>query len=97
LRKRWNAFTIFLSGRNFPGEKARPHRGLSYPGETFHMTSWTIATFTHRGRVRPDNEDAIAIGDRILTGAMDAPVVMTAPIDSCLLHRSDRGSQSALV
>ena len=24
------------------------------------MTSWTIAAFTHRGRVRPDNEDAIA-------------------------------------
>ena len=46
------------------------------------MTSWTIAAFTHRGRVRPDNEDAIAIGDRILTGDMDAPVVMTAPIDS---------------
>ena len=39
------------------------------------MTSWTIAAFTHRGRVRPDNEDAIAIGDRILTGDMDAPVV----------------------
>lgn len=53
------------------------------------MTSWTIAAFTHRGRVRPDNEDAIAIGDRILTGDMDAPVVMTAPIDSCLLMIAD--------
>jgi PPM family protein phosphatase len=62
---------------------------LSYPGETFHMTSWTIAAFTHRGRVRPDNEDAIAIGDHILTGDMDAPVVMTAPIDSCLLMIAD--------
>ncbi|MEH2519538.1 serine/threonine protein phosphatase PrpC [Bradyrhizobium sp. AZCC 1610] len=30
-----------------------------------------------------------SIGDRILTGDMDAPVVMTAPIDSCLLMIAD--------
>ncbi|WP_038378486.1 PP2C family protein-serine/threonine phosphatase [Bradyrhizobium elkanii] len=49
------------------------------------MTGWTIAAFTHRGRVRPGNEDATAVDNRILTGNMDAPVLMTAPSDSCLL------------
>ncbi|MEH2592995.1 PP2C family protein-serine/threonine phosphatase [Bradyrhizobium sp. AZCC 1721] len=53
------------------------------------MLDWTIAAFTHRGRVRPDNEDAIAIGTRILAGDMDAPLVMTAPNDSCLLMIAD--------
>jgi serine/threonine protein phosphatase PrpC len=53
------------------------------------MTHWTIAGFTHRGLVRPDNEDAIAIGNRILTGDMDAPVVMTAPSDCCHLLIAD--------
>jgi serine/threonine protein phosphatase PrpC len=53
------------------------------------MPGWTIAAFTHRGRVRPDNENAIAIGYRILTGDMDAPVVVTAPNDCCLLMIAD--------
>jgi PPM family protein phosphatase len=49
------------------------------------MPHWSIAAFTHRGRVRPDNEDAIAIGTHILTGDMAAPAVMTSPNDCCLL------------
>jgi serine/threonine protein phosphatase PrpC len=53
------------------------------------MTSWTIAAFTHRGRVRPANEDAIAIGTDVLTGDMDAPVIMTAPGHGCLLMVAD--------
>lgn len=53
------------------------------------MTSWTIAGFTNRGRVRPHNEDAVAIGDRILTGDMDAPLVMTSPSNCCLLIIAD--------
>lgn len=53
------------------------------------MTGWTIAAFTHRGRVRPANEDAIAIGTNVLTGDMDAPVVMTAQDGCCLLMVSD--------
>jgi len=53
------------------------------------MTSWTVAAFTHRGRVRPDNEDAIAIGNRIFTFDTDAPVVMTAPNGCCLLMIAD--------
>lgn len=53
------------------------------------MRSWTIATFTHRGRVRPHNEDAVAIGDRILTGNMDAPVVITAQSGCALLMIAD--------
>jgi protein phosphatase len=53
------------------------------------MTGWTIAAFTHRGRVRPANEDAISIGTRVLTGDMNTPVVMTAPGDGCLLMVAD--------
>ncbi|QQO14800.1 serine/threonine-protein phosphatase [Bradyrhizobium diazoefficiens] len=53
------------------------------------MTSWIIAGFTNRGRVRPHNEDAVAIGDRILTGDMDAPLVVTSPGDCCLLMIAD--------
>jgi protein phosphatase len=53
------------------------------------MTGWAIAAFTHRGRVRPANEDAIAVGSRVLTGDMSTPVVMTAPDDGCLLMVAD--------
>jgi len=53
------------------------------------MPHWSIAAFTHRGRVRPQNEDAIAIGTGILTGNMDAPIVMTTPNDCCLLMIAD--------
>ena len=48
------------------------------------MPGWTIAAFTHRGRVRPDNQDAVAIGNRILTGDMDAPIV-TVVLNTCRL------------
>lgn len=53
------------------------------------MTGWTIAAFTHRGRVRPDNEDAIAIGTDVLTGNMDAPLSTATPSDGCLLMVAD--------
>jgi serine/threonine protein phosphatase PrpC len=53
------------------------------------MTRWTIAAFTHRGRVRPANEDAIAVDTHVLRGDMSAPVVMTAPGDGCLLMVAD--------
>ncbi|WP_425907493.1 PP2C family protein-serine/threonine phosphatase [Nitrobacter sp. TKz-YC02] len=53
------------------------------------MTGWTIAAFTHRGRVRPANEDAIAIGPRVLTGNMNTPIVITAPNEGCLLMVAD--------
>lgn len=53
------------------------------------MPSWTIGAFTHRGRVRPNNEDAIAIDDRVLIGDMDAPIIMTSPNDRCLLMIAD--------
>ncbi|WP_167558863.1 PP2C family protein-serine/threonine phosphatase [Bradyrhizobium canariense] len=53
------------------------------------MMGWTIATFTHRGRVRPANEDTIAIDTRILTGDMSTPVVMTTPGNGCLLMVAD--------
>jgi serine/threonine protein phosphatase PrpC len=53
------------------------------------MTGWTIAAFTHRGRVRPVNEDAIAIDTRLLTGDMNTPIVLTAPGNGCLLMVAD--------
>jgi serine/threonine protein phosphatase PrpC len=53
------------------------------------MTGWTIAAFTHRGRVRPANKDAIAIGTRTLTGDMDTPIVVTKLGDGCLLMVAD--------
>src|SRR4051812_31768044 len=53
------------------------------------MTVWTIAGFTHHGRVRQGNEDAVAIDHHILTGDMDAPIVMTSPNDCCLLMIAD--------
>jgi serine/threonine protein phosphatase PrpC len=53
------------------------------------MTHWTIAAFTHRGRVRPANEDAVAVDTHILTGDMSTPVVMTTPGNGCLLMVAD--------
>lgn len=53
------------------------------------MPSWTIAAFTHRGRVRTVNEDAIAINTRILAGNMTEPLVMSAPDNSCVLMIAD--------
>jgi protein phosphatase len=53
------------------------------------MAGWAIAAFTHRGRVRPANEDGIAVGARVLTGDMSAPIVMTVPGDGCLLMVAD--------
>ncbi len=53
------------------------------------MPHSTIAAFTHRGRVRPDNEDALAVDGRIFTGDMAAPVVMTQSSDCGLLIIAD--------
>jgi protein phosphatase len=53
------------------------------------MKGWSIAAFTHRGRVRGHNEDTAAVDSRILTGNMDAPVLMIVPSDSCLLMIAD--------
>lgn len=53
------------------------------------MPNWTIATFTHRGRVRPVNEDAIAVHTRILTGNMDKPLAISMSDDCCVLMIAD--------
>lgn len=53
------------------------------------MPNWTIAAFTHRGRVRSVNEDAIAVNTRILTGDMTEPLVVSAADDSCVLMIAD--------
>jgi len=53
------------------------------------MNGLTIVAFTHRGRVRAANEDAIAIGADILTGDMNSPVITTAPDDCCVLMVAD--------
>lgn len=54
-----------------------------------NMSSWTMSAFTHRGRVRPQNEDAIAVGTQILTGDMGAPIVTSGPNDGCLVMIAD--------
>lgn len=53
------------------------------------MPTWTIAAFTHRGRVRPHNEDTVGIGNRILTGDMDSPLVITPQTGCPLLMIAD--------
>src|SRR3954453_23581194 len=53
------------------------------------MPNWTIAAFTHRGRVRPSNEDAIAVHTRILTGNMGEPLVTSMSSDCCVLMIAD--------
>lgn len=53
------------------------------------MPTWTIAAFTHRGRIRPHNEDTVAIGNRILDDDMDAPLVITAESACALLMIAD--------
>ncbi|BBZ99848.1 PP2C family protein-serine/threonine phosphatase [Bradyrhizobium diazoefficiens] len=58
------------------------------------MPSWTIAAFTNRGRVRPNNEDAIAIDNRVLTGDLDAPIVMESPNGCCLLIADGMGGHA---
>ncbi|MBH5385251.1 PP2C family protein-serine/threonine phosphatase [Bradyrhizobium diversitatis] len=53
------------------------------------MPSWNIAAFTHRGRVRSTNEDAVAVHKRILTGDMTEPLVISAADDCCVLMIAD--------
>lgn len=53
------------------------------------MPRWTVGAFTLHGRVRPSNEDAVAIGNLVLTGDMAVPRVTTTPSDSCLLIIAD--------
>lgn len=53
------------------------------------MPNWTIAAFTHCGRVRPVNEDTIAVHTRILTGSMTEPLIMSASNDCCVLMIAD--------
>jgi serine/threonine protein phosphatase PrpC len=53
------------------------------------MNGWSISAFTHRGRVRKQNEDAIAVGSHILFGDMDTPMLLSTPNDSCLLMIAD--------
>ena len=53
------------------------------------MPNWTIAAFTHRGRVRAANEDAIAVHTRILTGNMDEPLAISMSDDCCVLMIAD--------
>ena len=53
------------------------------------MSGWSIAAFTHRGRVRSDNEDAIAVDGQTFVGDMAAPVVISTPNESCVLMIAD--------
>jgi serine/threonine protein phosphatase PrpC len=53
------------------------------------MLVWHAAAFTHRGRVRSANEDAVAIDLRILTGDMTEPLTVTLATDVCVLMLAD--------
>lgn len=53
------------------------------------MSAWSIAAFTHRGRVRPSNEDTIAVDGRISTGNMSEPLVTSVSSDCCVLMIAD--------
>lgn len=53
------------------------------------MTNWSIAAFTHRGRVRPVNEDTVAVHKRILAGDMDEPLGTSVSSDCCVLMIAD--------
>ncbi|MGJ5051651.1 PP2C family protein-serine/threonine phosphatase [Bradyrhizobium oligotrophicum] len=58
------------------------------------MSSLTIAAFTHRGRVRQNNEDAVGVGDRVFTGDMTSPVAITIPNGGCLLIADGMGGHA---
>jgi len=53
------------------------------------MPVWHAAAFTHRGRVRPANEDTVAIDGHVLTGDMTEPLVLTLANDICILMIGD--------
>ncbi|MBR1240268.1 serine/threonine-protein phosphatase [Bradyrhizobium sp. AUGA SZCCT0274] len=53
------------------------------------MSGWTIAAFTHRGRVRLDNEDAIAVDGQSFVGDMAAPVAIKTLNESIVLMIAD--------
>lgn len=53
------------------------------------MPAWSVSAFTHRGLVRPMNEDAIAVGAEILTGDMDKPHRFNVTASNCLLMIAD--------
>ena len=53
------------------------------------MPRWIIAAFTHGGRVRASNEDAVALHTRVLTGDMTEPLVVSHEADRCVLMIAD--------
>lgn len=53
------------------------------------MQRWTIAAFTHRGRVRATNEDALAVHARVLTGDLTEPLLISHEADHCALMIAD--------
>lgn len=53
------------------------------------MPIWHTAAFTHRGRIRSANEDAVAIDQRVLTGDMAEPLTITVSNDVCVLMLAD--------
>ena len=53
------------------------------------MPAWSVSAFTHRGLVRPMNEDAITVDAEILTGDMDKPRQFGVTASNCLLMIAD--------
>ena len=53
------------------------------------MPNWTISAFTHRGRMRATNEDALAVHARVLTGDLTEPLLISHEADHCVLMIAD--------
>jgi len=53
------------------------------------MSGWQIAAFTHRGRVRSSNEDAVAVAGQVMTGDMTKPIRHDITGRDCLLMIAD--------
>jgi serine/threonine protein phosphatase PrpC len=50
---------------------------------------WHTAAFTHRGRVRKENQDGVAVDGRVLVGDMPAPTTTTVVKDTSVLMIAD--------
>lgn len=51
--------------------------------------TWLVSAFTHRGLVRRQNEDAIAVDDQVITGDMSAPLTIYPENCGCVLMVAD--------
>jgi serine/threonine protein phosphatase PrpC len=53
------------------------------------MPSWSVTVFTHRGRGRAANEDAVGAGNRVFTGDMVTPKTIVLPDEPSFVLLAD--------